>query len=256
MRKIARLALVAMLGFTLVGCSGGQVAAPADGSAQGTSAAPQQNVVSGAPEEDGADASPVPAEGSPEAVLEQIQQDFADTQQGLLDAQTSLRAQVGDTYDGYVANAEAVQGWYDLAVSETEALSARTLENARQYYRAVVATVDHGDRDALDDALDDLYDLIYDDAFDDYYDTIYDDAFDDMYDQYYDGILTDAYDTIPYDEWYDAKSDAYDAWYDGKSDVYDAWYDGKSDVYDEWFDVNSGFYDGDFNIDEILRLDE
>lgn len=255
MRRFLRVALVAMLGVALSACSVGGSGGQSGGTAQ--DARPQTETVA-VPQEGETDsaAKPAPAEGSPEAIIEQTEKDFADTQQELLDAQGTLFAEVGDTYDGYVANAQAIQGWYDLAVSESEGLSARTIENARQYYRSVVATIDHGDRDALDDAMDDFYDLIYDDAFEEYYDAIYDEGFEAMYDQYYDGLLADAYDAVPYDEWYDAKSDAYDAWYDSKSDVYDAWFDGKSDVYDEWFDVNSAFYDNEFDIDDVLRLNE
>lgn len=255
MRKIWQIALAAVLGLTLVACSGGEASSQSGDATRGAQSQ-SETVPTAQGEEGSSEETPAPAEGSPEAIIEQIEKDFADTQQGLLDAQTTLFAEVGDTYDGYVANVQAVQDWYSLAVSETEGLSARTLENARQYYRSVVSTVDHGDRDALEDAMDDLYDLIYDDAFEGYYDAIYDEGFEVMYDQYYDGVLADAYDTVPYDEWYDTKSDEYDVWYDGRSDVYDAWYDGRSDIYDEWFDVNSAFYSGDFDINEILRIEE
>lgn len=225
MRRMCQIVLAVLLGTALVGC-GSAPASPATGGQTSTETAfPFSGESEGG-------VAPAPAEGTPEQIREQIEQDFADTQQALLDEQSTLFAEVGDSYEGYVANEQAVQAWYDLAVSETEALGVRTLENARQYYRAVVATIDHGDQDALDEALDAIYD------------------------QYYDGVLDDAYDTVPYDEWYDVRSEAYDAWYDAKSDVYDAWYDAKSDVYDEWYDVNGGFFDNEFDIDEVLRLDE
>lgn len=254
MKRMGQIVLVGALSVMLLGCSGPGT------SASTTEASPSESAPTAAEGEAVVESSEAPvvasAEGSPEEVLAYIEQDFEATAQGLLDEQTALFAQTGDTYEGYAGNVQAVQGWYDLAVSETEALGARTLENARQYYRSVVATIDHGDEDALDAALDDFYDLIYDDAFDSYYDAIYDDAFGEMYDYYYDGSIDGGYDTMPYDEWYDSKSDAYDAWYDSKSDVYDGWYDAKSDVYDEWFDVNSGFYNNEFDINEVLRLDE
>lgn len=257
MKKLSQYALVAALALSLCGCGAtGSMAGASEGAPvpDGGGAAQGQEETLESSEENSV--APVPAQGSPEEVITQIQQDFESTEQGLLDEQAALFSTTGDTFDGYTANVDAVQAWYNLAVTESEALGERTVENARQYYRVVVNTVDHGDEDALDDALDDFYDLIYDDAFESYYDTLYDDAFSEMYDYYYDGSIDDGYDTMPYDEWYDIKSDAYDAWYDSKSDVYDAWYDYKSDVYDEWFDVNSGFYDNEFNIDEILRLDE
>ena len=253
MRRIQLISVAAALSLVLAGCGGGGTTV----SSQVSEPVQNDDVVTEQVESElTAEKGPAPVEGSPEAILEQIQQDFASTQQDLLDEQAAVASQAGTTFDGYVANAEAVQAWYDLAVSETEALGSRTIENARNYYRAVVNTVDHGDDDALDDALDEFYDLIYDDAFDDYYDVIYDDGFDEMYDAYYDGSIEEGYDTLPYDEWYDIKSDAYEFWFDAKSDVYEGWFDAKSDIYEEWFDVNSGFYNNEYDIDEILRLDD
>lgn len=197
----------------------------------------------------------VPADGSPEQIIEAVQADFAATQQGLLDEQASLFAEVGTTYEGYTSHVEDIQAWYDLAVSETEALAQRTVENGRTYYQSIVDNVDLEDDDAVEDAMDDYYDLIYDDAFSDYYDVVYDDAFDEMYDQFYDGILDDAFDTVDYEELSDVRSDAYDAWSDSHGDVYDAWSDGHGDVYDEWLDVKSDFYQGEFDVADTLRLD-
>lgn len=252
MKKMQLIVIAAALSVALMGCGG--IGTP---SAQSQTGAPTEQTQGQTSPSEGEEAStPTITNGDPEAVLAAIQADFDATAQGLLDEQAALLAQAGDSYDGYAANVDAVQAWYDLAVSESEALGARTIENARQYYRVLAATVDHEDYDALDDAMDDFYDLIYDDQFEAYYDTIYDDGFELMYDELYDGIIADAYDTMGYDEWYDAHSDAYDAWFDAKSDVYDAWFDAKSDIYDEWFDVNSDFYSGEFDVDATLRLDE
>ena len=116
--------------------------------ATSTSAAPQAASSSQGAVAAGGNDEPSPAataSGSPEEIIAQIQQDFANTEQSLLDQQTSLANQIGDSFDGYVANEAAVQAWYDLAVSETEAHGARTIENARQYYRSVVDNIDHGE---------------------------------------------------------------------------------------------------------------
>ena len=255
MKKILIMASAAALALCLTGCSGTTAQTQTAPPAQNQSAAQTQESAA-APAENESTTQPAPAAGSPEAVIQSIQQDFANPQQKLLDEQTSLANAIGESFDNYVANVDSVQAWYDLAISESEALGERTVENVRQYYRAVVDTVDHGDSDALDAAMDDLYDLIYDDAFEEWYDVIYDDGFESMYDAYYDVAIENGYDTMPYDEWYDIKSAAYDSWYDAKSDVYDAWYDYKSDVYDEWLDVSSGFFNHEFDIDEILRLDK
>lgn len=187
-----------------------------------------------------------------EELIQQAQTDFSDTSQKLLDEQEKLFSDVGDTYEDYLANTDAIQAWYDLAVSETGALGERAVQYGREYYQLVVDSVDVTDDRELDKATEEFYDTIYDDAFDDYYDAIYEDAFDEMYDMYYDGIIQDAYDTTPYDEWYDAHGDAYDAWSDAHGDVYDAWSDAHSDVYDDYSDVRGAFYSNDFDVEGVF----
>lgn len=225
MKKVLTGACTALLALTLAACNGG-------GGSDGSTTQPNE-------------ATPA---NDLETIIQTIQTDFSNTSQTLLDEQEKMFEEVGDTYEAYLENTDAVQEWYDLAVSETEALGERTRENCRDYYQVIVDTVDVTDDRELDKATDELYDAIYDDAFDDYYDAIYDDAFDDAYDQYYDGIIDEAYDVTPYDEWSDVRSDAYDAWSDARSDVYDAWSDARSDIYDDYSDVRSAFYDNDFDI--------
>ena len=195
--------------------------------------------------------SVAPANSLEELIL-QAQTDFSDTSQKLLDEQEKLFSEVGDTYESYLENIDAVQAWYDLAISETEALGERSIQYGRDYYQLVVDSVDVTDDRELDKATEEFYDAIYDDAFDDYYDAVYDDAFDEMYDMYYDGIIDDAYDTIPYDEWSDAHGDAYEAWSDAHSDVYEAWSDSRSDVYSDYSEVRSAFYSNDFDVEGIF----
>lgn len=193
----------------------------------------------------------VPA-NSLEELIQQAQTDFSDTSQKLLDEQEKLFSEAGDTYEDYLENVDAIQAWYDLAVSETEALGGRAIKYGRDYYQLVVDNVDVTDDRELDRATEEFYDAIYEDAFEDYYDAIYEDAFDEMYDTYYDGIIDDAYDTTPYDEWSDAHGDAYDSWSDAHSDVYDAWSDSRSDVYSDYSDVRSAFYSNDFDVEGIF----
>lgn len=187
-----------------------------------------------------------------EELIQQAQTDFSDTSQKLLDEQEKLFSDVGETYEDYLANTDAIQAWYDLVVSETGALGERAVQYGREYYQLVVDSVDVTDDRELDKATEEFYDTIYDDAFDDYYDAIYEDAFDEMYDMYYDGIIQDAYDTTPYDEWSDAHGDAYDAWSDAHGDVYDAWSDAHSDVYDDYSDVRGAFYSNDFDVEGVF----
>ena len=229
MKRFWMVAVTGVLAIALAGCNGG-----------GTSAKGEKDTAT-------------PTSDSPlEAIILEAQADFADTSQKILDEQQKMFSEVGDTYDGYVENVDKVQVWYDLAVSETEALGERAVAYGREYYQAVVDNVDVTDNRAWERATEDFYDAIYDDAFDDYYDAVYDDAFDDVYDQYYDGIISDAYDVTPYDEWSDVSSDAYDAYSDAHSDVYDAYSDAHSDVYDDYSDVRSAFYNNDFDVEEIF----
>lgn len=230
MKRAIGVLCAAALALTLGACGGG--------------AAPQQS--SGEPSEEA-----VPA-NSLEELIQQAQTDFSDTSQKLLDEQEKLFSEVGDTYEDYLENVDAIQAWYDLAVSETEALGGRAIEYGRDYYQLVVDNVDVADDRELDKATEEFYDAIYEDAFEDYYDAIYEDAFDEMYDTYYDGIIDDAYDTTPYDEWSDAHGDAYDSWSDAHSDVYDAWSDSRSDVYSDYSDVRSAFYSNDFDVEGIF----
>lgn len=187
-----------------------------------------------------------------EAAIGEASADFVDTAQKLLEEQEAMFAEVGDDYESYTVHKDTVQAWYDLAISESESLAERVRDYGRAYYQLVVDNVDITEDRNWERATEDFYDAVYDDAYDDYYDTIYEDAFENMYDTYYDGVIADAYDMLPYDEWFDAHSEAYDMWFDAKSAVYEAIFDGRSDVYDDYFDVRSAFYGNDFDVEGVF----
>lgn len=234
MKALASGAIVLALALTLTACNGGGQA-PAD--TAGESAASQT----------------VEA-GTPEAVLEDIQADFNDTAQNLYDEQEKMFESVGDSYEDYKEHKDQVQDWYNLAVSETEALGERVQENSRVYFQAVIDTVDLTDEKAIEDAIDAYFEAIYEDAYDDYYDAVYEDAFDAAYDQYYDGILSDAIDAdYNYSEVSELMSAEYKACADARSDVYEAIADARSAVYEINSDAWSAFYDDEFTMDEIFR---
>lgn len=233
MRKTAILACSAVLALSLVACSGSQ--AP-----------------SGGLQEEAAPAAPAASSNPLEAILSEAQADVSGTSQKLIEEKEKVFAQVGDTYDGYTENVQAVQGWYDLAISETEGLGERLREQGREYYQAVVDNVDVADDREVEKATDEYYDQIYDDALDDYYDAIYEDAFEEFYDAYYDGAILDAQDITPYDEWYDVRSEAYEAWFDGRSHVHKAWFDARSDLYSDYSDIKSAFYGNDFDVEGVF----
>lgn len=231
MRKVFAWAGALALAAALTACSGG-----------------------GAPAQTGqGDTTSAPTSDSPlEAIIAEAQADFSETSQKILDAQEKMFSEVGETYEEYLENTDKIQAWYDLAVSETEALGERAVSYGREYYQAVVDNVDVTEDRDWERATEDFYDAIYDDAFDDYYDAVYDDAFEDIYDKYYDGIIADAYETTPYDEWSDVSGDAYDAYSDAHSDVYDAYSDAHSDVYDDYSDIRGAFYNNDFDVEGVF----
>lgn len=239
MKRFWMAALAGVLVFMLAAC-GGQSASTTNATPGGEPVAQEEK------------AAPT-LSGTPEEVLAAMQQDFSDTAQKLYDEQQAVFEQVGDTFDDYLANTEAIQEWYELTVSETESLGERAQENSRAYFQAVISSVDPEDDDAIADAIDAYYEAIYDDAYGDYYDAVYEDLYSDMYDQYYDDILGDAFDTEDYSDVSDARSDEYENWSDHRSDVYGAISDARSEIYDISSDAWSAYYDDEFVIGEIFR---
>ena len=151
-----------------------------------------------------------------------------------------------DTYDAYMEQVGEVEAFYAEICRENRDICIRM----RQYSIAYAELVCEGEgtRGEKYDAIDDLYDCIYDDACGEIYDGIYDDLLGDMYDSLYGGILSDAYDTVPYGEWADALTEAYEMWSDCLSDVYEDWSDALKDIYRFWSDICGALWDG--NLDE------
>ncbi len=148
-----------------------------------------------------------------------------------------------DTYQKYLANPEKVERFYQAMVEKTKAICLEIREQSLAYAEVVISS--DMDRSEKYDALDGIFDCMYEDARDIVFDDIYDDLRDEAYDTLYDGVLEDAYDVIPYKEWSDARSDAYEWWSDSGSDVYEEWSDCGSDVYGFWSDVKSEVFQDD-----------
>lgn len=239
MKRLSIAVLAGVLGVALVGCAGmsggsqGGEVVVGDSTAQGG----QQVVVSETPEE----------------ILGVMQGDFNDNAQKLYDKQAELFEAVGGTFEGYNANIDAIKEWYELTVSETEALGERTLENSRTYFQAVINATGEDDREALSEAIEGYYDAIYDAAYGDYYDAVYGDLYSDIYDQFYAGVISDAYDIEEYGRVSEAGSNEYECYSDSHSGVYDAISDARSDVYDLSSDAWAAFYDNEFTMENIFR---
>lgn len=179
--------------------------------------------------------------GSIEELTEIVDQDVVDTEATLRAEYDQLASEI-DTYDKYVKNKEKVEAFYGTIHEETKDICIRMREYSIAYTEIVMK--ENETNDDKYDAMEDLYDIIYDDACGEIYDLIYDDLLGDMYDLIYDGVVSDGYDYTGYEQWSDTSSEAYDMWSDSLSDVYDEWSDALSDIYDFWSDVCGHIYDG------------
>lgn len=180
--------------------------------------------------------------GSIEELELLIEEDVADTTSALNTECQELVEEIS-TFEAYQKNVDKVQAFYDKILAENRELGIRMREYSVAYAELIMDSA--ATNDEREDAIDSMYDTIYDDAWGDVYDAIYDDLMGDMYDAFYDGVVSDGYDYVAYDRWYDMSSEAYDMWSDCGSDIYDEWSDCGSDVYDFWSDVYGAMWDGD-----------
>ncbi len=150
-----------------------------------------------------------------------------------------------DTYQKYVDDRESIEAFYDKVLAASESLCASMCVYSADLANIILAA--EMDKNDMYDALEEIYDCIYDDASDDIYDGIYDGILDDMYDAYYSGVLEDRDDDIPYADWSDTRSDAYRTWSDTRSDAYRQWSDMRSDVYRFYSDLRTAVFRGDID---------
>lgn len=141
-----------------------------------------------------------------------------------------------DSYADYMASADKITAFYSRVNTASAQLCDTLCTLSADYAESILNSGIAADD--MYDAMDDLYDLIYDDAGDDLYDGIYDGILEDMYDALYDGALDDR-GSVAYSDWSDARSDEYGQWSDTRSDAYDQWSDFRSDVFDFWSDLRS-----------------
>lgn len=191
-------------------------------------------------------------DSTPEGIIAGIEGDFADTITFLQEKFDETNAAIGTTYEDYLENKQILTDWYDFVLAEETALFERTKERAIDYFKCIASSIDHEDYNAMNDAMDEFYDQIYDGAMDDFYDDVYDDLMDDAYDTYYDGIVEDGYDVDPYAKWSSESSECYKAWSAASSDIYKCWSAASSTLYQYWSAVSSGFYRDDYDVDAII----
>ena len=188
-----------------------------------------------------------------DSIITGIENDFSDTIKYFQTTFEETNATIGETYEGYIENKQVLLDWYDLVLSEESALFERTKARAIEYLKLISSSIDHGDDNAIDDAMDNYYDKIYDGVMDDFYDDAYDNLMDDVYDTYYDGIVDDGYDVAPYEQWLDESKDCYKSWSETGSAIYKNWSETGSTLYHYWSAVSSGFYRNNFDVDNIIE---
>ena len=147
-----------------------------------------------------------------EGILEGIQAEVEDVTEKMAGSLNDVNEKIGDTYEEYVENKQELTNWYDNIIADSEKLFARIKEMSVQYFKLAAKTIDHEDYNAMDDALDEYYDVVYDDVMDDYYDAIYDDLMDEVYETYYDGVVEEGYDIVAYKIYSEESSACYKAW--------------------------------------------
>lgn len=177
-----------------------------------------------------------------------------DTVSSLLSEYEGLKTET-DTYAKYLDNADKMESFYETIRLTNYDLCVKMYEYSLDYAESVVNS-DMSNDDKYD-ALEELYDGIYEDAGDEIYDSIYDGILEDMYDDFYDGLLSDAYDNeeySEYEEWSDARSDEYEWWSDTRSEVYEDWSDMRSDIYEFYSDLRSSVWNDDIEkANEIIE---
>lgn len=171
-----------------------------------------------------------------------IEKDVTDTISALKTEYEQLVTEI-DTFEAYQENVNKVQAFYDKINEENRQLCIRMREYSLAYAELITAV--GGTNDEKEDALDSMYDTIYDNASGDIYDALYDDLMGEMYDAFYSGVVSDGYDYVAYEKWSDMSSEAYEMWSDCGSNIYDEWSDFGSDVYDFWSDIYSAMWDDD-----------
>ena len=120
MKKIKWLAIIVAacaLALCLVGCSGSSQ------DAQQQEA--KDNGLSAAKTTDG--------------IIEDIQNDFKTTKEGILSEESKAKEAAGDSFDSYVAGKAAITDWYASTQDASEKLFERTNQNAVNYYKLVAS---------------------------------------------------------------------------------------------------------------------
>lgn len=176
-----------------------------------------------------------------DGIIEDIQNDFKTTKEGILSEESKAKEAAGDSFDSYVAGKAAITDWYASTQDASEKLFERTNQNAVSYYKLVAAQGKSKDYGELKDEMTKFYRAVYEDEMTDFYRGIYQDAMSDIYDTYYSGVLQSSSGKV-----------AYKTLSDECTEFYRAYSDAHSDMYRDYSDVVSAFYNKEYDVDKTL----
>lgn len=187
-----------------------------------------------------------------DGVIEDIQNDFKKTKEGILGKEAEAKSTAGDSYESYIAGKDAITDWYASTKESSEQLMDRTEKNAVAYYKVVAAGANGKSYSDIKDEMMKFYRAIYEDEMKNIYRDIYQDAMKDMYDTYYGKVLPSASGKVEYKVLSDEYTEFYRAHSDAQSDQYRIYSDAQSDLYRDYSDVMSAFYNKDYDVDKTL----
>ena len=181
-------------------------------------------------------------------ILEEIKAQINEKKETCTNGADQLLSSVGDSYDAYKANVEAISNYYDSNKKSADELYAYLETASTEFFRAVAdLKMSYSGWNA---ALDEFYD-VWNDGVDDYYDA-WNSKYDELYDKFNE-IIDDSSESIDYSEYHDTWSEMYNAYSDSWSEMYNAYSDSWSLIYNNYSDVWSGFYKDIFDVDAILN---
>lgn len=245
MNRIAMCALAAATALALAGCaSNGQQ------NATGESSSMQQTAQANVAQQQ--NATPAESETTLDGIIAAIEQDFETTQTDIEAGLDDAKAKAGGSYADYTANRDALPSWIADTQSKTEALFARTNENAARYYTLLAKQAPSMEWRDVADGMQAFYRSVYDDALSGFYRSVYTDAYKSVYRTFYDSVMKDAYNAVPYSEASDAQSNMYREISDAQSDLYRTYSDAQSNIYRTYSDVYGELYDKNYDLTKVL----
>lgn len=173
-----------------------------------------------------------------DSILAALEAKYEAAMTSITDESEDVLEKIGDTYECYAENKEAVTDFYENSFSVAEKLYA-DIESISVEYFNCIASNGIKDYDEWNDSMDEFYDT-------------WDDIYEDMYDET-DDLIEDGEDSLSYSEYSDTWSAMYNEYSDAWSAMYNAYSDAWSNIYTNYSSVWSGFYNGNTDVEELLK---